>query len=113
MPQNWTAAEREQLTRLRLAAAMHTPDATMALGLTEQGDPWCTIFSPQTGEVIINIARIAGDYIRMPGSHGAVRSDDLGACIEAFLMLRPLRAGFGGEPVVRTEPPRRERGRTS
>ncbi len=103
MPHNWTVEEREQLTRLRLAAAMHTPDATMAIGVTEQGDPWCTIFSPQTGEVVINVARIAGDYIRMPGSHGAVRSDDLGACIEAFLMLRPLRAGAGGEPVTKPE----------
>ncbi len=113
MQQTWTADELEQLTRLRLAAAMHAPDATMAIGVTEQGDPWCTIFSPQTGEVIINVARIAGDYIRMPGSHGAVRSDDLGACIEAFLMLRPLRAGFGGEPMARTQQGRGERGRCS
>jgi len=83
----WTPQEMALLESMRQAVAAHATDATIVIGATEAGEPWCTIFSPRTGEIVVSFTKIAGDYIRMPGSYGAVRLDDLGAGVESFLLL--------------------------
>lgn len=87
MAASWTGPEMELLRSARAALSVEQDQPMLALGATEAGDPWCCIFSPVTGEIMVNFARIGDDYIRLPGSRGAVRFEDLRGGVESFLML--------------------------
>lgn len=60
----WTAAERAELNKL---AAVITRDGMLgydvSLGSAECGDPWFAISMPASGETLLHVARIRGQFI--------------------------------------------------
>ena len=90
--------DRARADLLRLAQKGITDGENLprlALGVTEKGEPWCSLYCPKTGEAVGHFARIGGTYISIHGCAPAISSADLRAMVEGFILGWRARRNAG------------------
>ena len=91
----WT---EQELEFLRLAQrSLSDPDGLprMALGATDAGEPWCSIFCPKTGQAIVHFAKLRHGYLTITDGQSAIESKDLRTSIETFILSWRARRNAG------------------
>jgi hypothetical protein len=83
---NWTDQERE-LLRVAQSSISDADDLPrMALGATDRGEPWCSIFCPNSGETVVHFVKMRHGYMTMTTGQLAMESKDLRPSVEAFIL---------------------------
>lgn len=62
-PRDWSNDEKAQFARIQKLLADAGVFVDIEHGRTDEGDPWCVLCSGASGEVIIHVARIDGQYL--------------------------------------------------
>ena len=58
-------------------------------GVTDEGEPWFVFCAPESGEVLVHFARIAGEYLAcVPFSNQTLAGPGLHAVLDKFLQSR-------------------------
>ena len=82
----WTEHELELLRVAQRSLADPDGLPRMALGATDAGEPWCSIFCPKSGQTIVHFAKMQHGYLTITAGQSATESKDLRTSIEAFIL---------------------------
>jgi hypothetical protein len=87
--QDWSKHEFDLL--LGAAKFLRSEGANLVTdhGVTDEGEPWFVICDPQNGDVLVHVARMAGEYLAcVPFSNHTLAGPGLHAVLEKFLQSR-------------------------
>jgi hypothetical protein len=81
----WTSEELGEIDRIRAICAKRG-DLELECSHTDEGDPWCVVYDPTRGRIVLHIARIARCYIIVsPRQTKSTRSTSIAQAVETAL----------------------------
>ena len=88
-PQGWSKHEFDMLLVAAKFLRTQSADLVTDYGVTDEGDPWFVICDAESGDVLVQFARIAGKYLAcVPFRDGALTGSGLNALLDKYLQSR-------------------------
>ena len=88
-PQGWSKHEFAMLVVAAKFLQSQGTDLVTDYGVTDEGDPWFVICDAEGGDVLVQFARIAGEYLAcVPFGDYALTETGLNALLDKYLQSR-------------------------
>jgi hypothetical protein len=87
--QGWSKPEIDLLLGAAKFLRSEGADLVTDYGTTDEGEPWFVFCDPESGEVLVHFARMAGEYLAcVPFRNYALAGHGLNALLDKFLQSR-------------------------
>jgi hypothetical protein len=101
--QGWSKNEFDMLFGVAKFLRLQRADLVMDYGVTDEGEPWFVVCDPQSGDVLVHFARIAGEYLAcVPFRDYVLTGCGLNALLDRFFQSR---SAVGPMPIGRVPHP--------
>lgn len=88
-PLSWSRDELDLLLGAAKFLRSEGTDLVTDYGVTDEGEPWFVFCDPESGDVLVHFARIAGEYLAcVPFRNHALTGNRLRGLLDRFLQSR-------------------------